>query len=83
MIESASMGQSSGTPFSADLLDSVDHETFTMYCCSRLSHHLDLCDDKFQQLLDEGKEHATKNAVTSLMKSWGSMFSRRNSHSKL
>lgn len=48
------------------------------YCCSLLSRHLDLCDDKMQQLLDEGKEHASKNAASSLKRSWG--FFRRNSH---
>ena len=75
----ASVGQS-GTPFTPDLLDGVDHETFTAYCCSLLSRHLDLCDDKLQQLLDEGKEHVSKNAATSLRKhSWGSIFSRKNS----
>ena len=91
-FSSLSSASSAGTQLSAaetprrNAVDpTLDHQTFFRLCCSRLTSILDLSGDKLQQILDDGKENAAKNATESIRKSLGSILSwkRKNSRGEI
>ncbi|XP_065839953.1 rho GTPase-activating protein 19-like [Oscarella lobularis] len=88
-FSSLSSASSAGTQLSAaetprrNAVDpTLDHQTFFRLCCSRLTSILDLSGDKLQQILDDGKENAAKNATESIRKSLGSILSWKRKNSR-